>query len=83
MPGLPVIDFDAQLERMWERQAAKAGNGVFIYQLDRGFSVWVWLCTPHVEARTKVSLPDSERWDVKERRVPKHPLTCDDCPRPV
>lgn len=46
-----------------------------IYQLSRGFEVWVWLCTDHLAKRKR------KGWEVKERREPPHPLTCDDCKR--
>jgi hypothetical protein len=44
-----------------------------IYQLDRGFSVWAWLCADHLKARQAAG------WEVKERRPAPHPITCDDC----
>jgi hypothetical protein len=46
---------------------------VSIVQLDRGFSVWCWLCPKHLKARQKAG------WDLKATKKPPHPLTCDDC----
>lgn len=48
---------------------------VAIYCLDRGFSLWVWLCGKHLKARQKAG------WERKETRPAPHPLTCDDCRR--
>ena len=61
---------DAQLARV----AAKA-EAVFIFNLDRAFPVWRWLCPKHLQAML------DDNWVVKEKRTPMHPLTCDDCPR--
>ena len=46
---------------------------VSIVQLDRGFSVWCWLCPKHLKARQKAG------WDLKATKKPPHELTCDAC----
>ena len=46
---------------------------VKIYQLDRNFPLWVWLCEKCLAARK------AKGWDVKETREPPHDLACDDC----
>ncbi len=51
-------------------------NDVRIYELDRGFSLWVWLCPACLEARELLG------WEVKESRPAIVPLTCDDCTAP-
>jgi hypothetical protein len=48
---------------------------VAIYQLAREWDFWTWLCDPCLEERM------GQRWQVRERREPPHPLTCDDCRR--
>ncbi len=44
---------------------------VVIVQLDRAYSLWLWLC-PACLAQSI-----SEGWTVKEKRTPPHELRCD------
>lgn len=48
---------------------------VGIYEIDRGYAIWIWLCQKHLDARRK------DGWVVKTRKKPKHDLACDDCRR--
>lgn len=48
---------------------------VSIYLLDRGFTVWHWLCSKHLADRVTAG------WLVKETKPAPHELTCDDCRR--
>ena len=48
---------------------------VGIFEMDRGVSVWLWLCQTHLNARRKAG------WVVKTRKKPPHEITCDDCRR--
>ena len=49
---------------------------VCIYELSRGFDVFVWLCSKCVTLRLDLG------WAVKNRKEPPHPLRCDDCEAP-
>jgi len=47
---------------------------VRIYQIDRAFSEWVWLCSPHLERRLALN------YQVKASKDPPHDgLPCLDC----
>lgn len=46
---------------------------VKIYQLDREFSWYVWLCPAHVKAWF------SRGWQLRGRKTPPHPIPCSDC----
>jgi hypothetical protein len=47
---------------------------VGIYQIDRGISIWIWLCAGCVKARKAAG------WAVKEKKPPPHDgLHCQDC----
>jgi hypothetical protein len=46
---------------------------VSIVNLDRGYSIWCWLCPNCKRARVKAG------FDVKETRKPPHALRCQDC----
>jgi hypothetical protein len=48
---------------------------VRIYQLDRGVSLWRWLCPEHLAERQR------EGWHVTASKPAPHPLNCDLCPR--
>ena len=85
MSGVSV-NLDAQLARIARAKKVPVEpepsvHAVFIYQLDRGFPIWIWLCAEHLAVRTDEKLSVKERWFVKEKRTPTIPLTCDDCPR--
>lgn len=45
---------------------------VKILHIDRGFSLWVWLCRFHTNQRRK------EGWAVKDQKKAPHELPCDD-----
>lgn len=61
------MDNPAQLARI----AAATGQAVRIYQLDRGYSVWGWLCPRHLE------LALQQGWEIKDTKPAPHELTCD------
>lgn len=46
---------------------------VSIVHLDRGFSLWRWLCPRHIKAAK------AKGWELKEKRKPPHELPCDMC----
>lgn len=46
---------------------------VRIYQLDRAFSFFIWLCDRHASKRKR------EAFQVKGRKTVKWDLTCQDC----
>jgi len=48
---------------------------VKIYQLDKAFSFFIWLCDACAAARKKAG------YQVKGRKTVDWKLTCDDCPR--
>jgi hypothetical protein len=47
---------------------------VRIYQLDRGISLWFWLCAKCLRRR------QSEGWYITASKPAPHPLNCDLCP---
>lgn len=64
------------LEEVMDRQLARVAEkaqAVYIYNLDRAFPVWMWLCEKHLTERKAAG------WMENEKRTPKHPLVCDDC----
>lgn len=46
---------------------------VRIVQLSRGVEIWFWLCSEHLEQK------EAQGWEVKDVKVPLHPLTCQVC----
>lgn len=46
---------------------------VSIYELEKGWSVFAWLCPNHVKARKRAG------WRVKVKKPPPHDLPCQDC----
>jgi hypothetical protein len=53
------------------RIAASRPPQVRIYLLDRGYSVWGWLCGKHLAIRL------GQGWELKDEKDPPHELTCD------
>lgn len=46
---------------------------VYIVQLDRGMTVFRWLCAPHI------SIAKAQGWIEVSKRKPPHELPCEDC----
>lgn len=46
---------------------------VGVYAIDRGVTIWIWLCGKHVKTR------EAAGWAVKEQRTPPQDLPCQDC----
>jgi len=44
-----------------------------IYKLDKGLSIWFWLCEPCLAEKL------SKGWALMEKRNPPHKLPCDEC----
>lgn len=63
-----MADQPARLARI----AAARPPQVRIYQLDKAYTQWVWLCPKHLELRKQMG------YDVKADIDPPHELTCDD-----
>jgi hypothetical protein len=61
-----------QSQQLARIAAARPPAGdVVIVQIDRGYSLWLWLC-PSCLAQS-----EAEGWKVKEKRTPPHKLKCD------
>lgn len=52
---------------------------VSIVNLDRGYTVWRWLCDACTKLATALRPDGSEGWKLKVRKDPPHPLPCDGC----
>jgi hypothetical protein len=48
---------------------------VGIFEMDRGFSWWIWLCQKHLDAMRAAG------WVVKTRKRPPHEIDCGECRR--
>lgn len=46
-----------------------------IYQLMRGFDIFIWLCDGCLAKRVAAG------WEVRNRKEPPHEIRCQDCPR--
>ncbi len=44
-----------------------------IYKLDKGISIWFWLCEPCLGKKL------AKGWALMEKRNPPHALECDEC----
>jgi len=58
-------------DRLERIAAARPPAKVRVVLLDRGYSVWGWLCSKHLALRL------SQGWELKEERDPPHELKCD------
>ena len=64
-----MADPAAQLARLAIVTPPKTEVRIFL--IDRGYSVWAWLCPKHKQAAIESG------WEVKEDKDPPHKLKCD------
>lgn len=62
-----------QLERIAKVRPPGPRFKVGIAQIDRGFSIWIWLC------KACLSLRQAAKWELKDKKAAPHSLPCQDC----